>query len=128
MVNGVVPEKPEIITEFTKGETIEDAKDKLKMEEEQIAETLAPEQNVPSRKLWVDVISDNCNPAKGRSMEGVSLTVVNGEIEVEINADDEAYELQFWENALILYELGENLSMHSVKEFYAEGMELCITT
>lgn len=67
-----------------------------------------------SRRLWVDVISDNQNPTKGKSMEYVAPVVTNGEIEVEINDEDIVSELLLWENVLILYVMGENLSMHTL--------------
>lgn len=47
----------------------------------------------------------------------IAPTVSNGEIEVEINDEDMASELQFWENALIMYVMGEDLSMRAIKNF-----------
>lgn len=43
--------------------------------------------------------------------------LTSGEIEVEINDNDLASELQFWENAIMLYVLDEDLSMHAINNF-----------
>jgi hypothetical protein len=69
------------------------------------------------RKLWVDVIAENRNPTRGRALKYVAPTVVNGEIEVAIEAADTISEVQFWQNSLILYVLGAELSMNLVKNF-----------
>ncbi|KAL5184132.1 Transposon TX1 uncharacterized protein [Glycine soja] len=68
-------------------------------------------------KLWVDAVSDNRNPSKGLSMEYVAPNMVNGEVEIEIEEDDIATEMKFWETTLILYALGEDLSMNAVKSY-----------
>ncbi|KAL5190422.1 putative ribonuclease H protein [Glycine soja] len=68
-------------------------------------------------KLWVDAVSDNRNPSKGLYMEYVAPNVVNGEVEIEIEEDDIATEMKFWETTLILYALGEDLSMNAVKSY-----------
>ncbi|XP_058784779.1 uncharacterized protein LOC131659635 [Vicia villosa] len=44
-------------------------------------------------------------------------TIVNGEIEVVIEEQDIKSEMEFWENALIMYEIGEGLTMNAVKRF-----------
>ncbi|XP_058757400.1 uncharacterized protein LOC131630653 [Vicia villosa] len=81
-------------------------------------ETLTKTKEEPEqRRLWVDVINDNRNPAKGRTIEYIAPMVTDGKIEVEINDDDVISELQLWENALILYVLGADLSMHAIKNF-----------
>ncbi|KAK2349948.1 hypothetical protein QL285_098704 [Trifolium repens] len=69
------------------------------------------------RKLWVDVLTENRNPTRGMALKYVAPTVVNGEIEVAIDEADTASEVQFWQNSLILYVLGAELSMHLVKNF-----------
>ncbi|CAK8568964.1 unnamed protein product [Lathyrus sativus] len=69
------------------------------------------------RKLWVDVINDNQNHAKGLAMEYVAPKVVNGVIEIDIEQEDIETEIQFWDNALILYVVGDDLSMNTVKNF-----------
>lgn len=43
--------------------------------------------------------------------------IVNGEIEVSLEEQDIASELIFWENALVVYVIRENLSMNAVKNF-----------
>jgi hypothetical protein len=73
------------------------------------------------RKLWVDVLTENRNPTRGRALKYVAPTVVNGEIEVAIDETDTASELQFWQNSLILYVLGAELSMHLVKNFMVKA-------
>ncbi|CAJ2662985.1 unnamed protein product [Trifolium pratense] len=70
-----------------------------------------------TKKLWVDVLSGNRNPANGLAMEYVAPTRVNGEVEVEIDAADIASEVKFWETSLIMYVLGGDLSMTAVKQF-----------
>ncbi|CAK8577476.1 unnamed protein product [Lathyrus sativus] len=69
------------------------------------------------RKLWADVINDNRNPTKGMEIESVVPKVVNGVIEIEIEQEDIATEIQFWENSLILYVVGDDLSMNKMKNF-----------
>ncbi|CAK8568835.1 unnamed protein product [Lathyrus sativus] len=69
------------------------------------------------RKLWVDIINDNRNPSKGLTMEYVAPKVVNGMIEIDIEQEDIETEIHFWDNALILYVVGGDLSMNMVKNF-----------
>lgn len=51
----------------------------------------------------------------------VAPTRIEGKFDVEIEEDDIASELQFWENTLILCSLGEDLSMTTVKNFMAKA-------
>ncbi|XP_058757171.1 uncharacterized protein LOC131630409 [Vicia villosa] len=109
-------------TDIEEGEFVAKSKGtenvKKSIKEDSKGEVLKSEKSEQEpRRLWVDVISDNRNPAKGRPMAYVAPTVINGEIEVEICEDDVASELIFWENALILYVLGEDMSMHAIKNF-----------
>ncbi|RZB52267.1 hypothetical protein D0Y65_048636 [Glycine soja] len=69
------------------------------------------------RKLWVDVLKDNRNLAKGRAMKFIAPQVVDGKIEVLIEDDDIRSEVKFWESSLILYAMGADLSMNAVKNF-----------
>ncbi|XP_058733512.1 uncharacterized protein LOC131605135 [Vicia villosa] len=69
------------------------------------------------RKLWVDVISNNCKPANGMNLEFVAPSVVNGEIIVEIEKSDIESEILYWDSALIMYVLGGELSMNMVEQF-----------
>lgn len=81
-------------------------------------ETLIEEpKEVTDRKLWVDVLNNNHNPSNGVTMEFVAPKLINGEVEVEIEAEDIASELLFWENAMILYVLGGSLSMNMLKNY-----------
>ncbi|CAK8543756.1 unnamed protein product [Lathyrus sativus] len=78
----------------------------------------APTQPQPEeRKPWVDVINDNWNPAKGMAIEYVAPKIVNGVIEIDIEQEDIETEIQFWDNALIFYVVGGDLSMNMVKNF-----------
>ncbi|XP_058734308.1 uncharacterized protein LOC131606039 [Vicia villosa] len=47
----------------------------------------------------------------------VAPNVIDGEIEISIDDTDVAQELEFWENAMILFALGGNLTMNVVKKF-----------
>ncbi|CAK8570661.1 unnamed protein product [Lathyrus sativus] len=84
-----------------------------------IKETLAEATKAQpgERKLWVDIINDNWNPAKGLTVEYVAPKVVNGMIEIDIEQEDIETEIRFWDNALILYIVGDDLSMNTVKNF-----------
>ncbi|CAK8574347.1 unnamed protein product [Lathyrus sativus] len=79
--------------------------------------TESPQVKSDERKLWVDVISDNWNPAKGLSMEYVAPKVINGVIQIDIEQEDIETELRFWDSTLILYVVGDDLSMNTVKNF-----------
>jgi hypothetical protein len=70
-----------------------------------------------TRKLWVDVLSGNRNPANGLAMEFVAPKRVDGEIVVDIEAADVESEVKFWASSLIMYALGGDLSMGAVKQF-----------
>lgn len=73
------------------------------------------------RKLWIDVLNDNRNPAKGMAIEYVQPTLVDGEIEIAIDEEDIVSEKKFWENALVMYVLGGELSMNGVKHFITKA-------
>ncbi|XP_058734017.1 uncharacterized protein LOC131605709 [Vicia villosa] len=78
-------------------------------------EVIPPNSEV--RKLWVDVLKDNRNPAKGRSMQFIAPKLIDGNVEVEIEVEDIESELDFWSSALILYVIGGELSMNALKNF-----------
>jgi hypothetical protein len=65
----------------------------------------------------VDIIKCNRLPSNGIAIEYTAPTIVNGEIEVIIEEQDVESEKQFWEHALIMYALGEDLSMNAVNKF-----------
>ncbi|CAK8531500.1 unnamed protein product [Lathyrus sativus] len=69
------------------------------------------------KKLWVDIINENHNPAKGLTMEFVAPKIIDGEVEIQIEEADVEAEVKFWESALILYALGVYLSMNAVTQF-----------
>ncbi|KAL5172015.1 hypothetical protein HKD37_16G044853 [Glycine soja] len=73
------------------------------------------------RKLWIDVLNDNRNPAKGMAIEYVQPTLVDGKIEIAIEEEDIVSEKKFWENALVMYVLGGELSMNGVKQFITKA-------
>ncbi|XP_058726095.1 uncharacterized protein LOC131597411 [Vicia villosa] len=50
-------------------------------------------------------------------MQFVTPNVTEGGIEIEIEEDDIASEVKYWETALILYTMGEDLSMNMMKNF-----------
>ncbi|XP_058776305.1 uncharacterized protein LOC131650615 [Vicia villosa] len=70
-----------------------------------------------NRKLWVDVLNDNRNPAQGRSMKYVAPKMVEGMVEVEIAEEDITSEVNFWASSLILYIIGGDLSMNALKNY-----------
>lgn len=65
----------------------------------------------------MDIISENRNPAKRQAIKYVAPTVVNGGVEIVNDDEDVASELKFWENTLIVYVIGEDISMHTMKNF-----------
>jgi hypothetical protein len=69
------------------------------------------------RKLWVDVLTENRNPTRGRALKYVAPTLVNGEVEIVIEDADTQSEVQFWQTSLIMYVLGSELSMNLVKNY-----------
>ncbi|CAK8573801.1 unnamed protein product [Lathyrus sativus] len=74
-----------------------------------------------TKKLWVDVINENRNPAKGLTMEFVAPKIIDGEMEIQIEEEDVEKEVKFWESALIMYALGVDLSMNAVKQFMSKS-------
>ncbi|CAK8566575.1 unnamed protein product [Lathyrus sativus] len=107
---GSKAEKEKItLTEEETTPTIEDATKEPGIE--------TPQAQPEDRKQWVDIINDNRNPSKGLTMEYVAPKVVNGMIEIAIEQEDIETEIRFWDNALILYVVGGDLSMNMVKNF-----------
>ncbi|XP_058783636.1 uncharacterized protein LOC131658346 [Vicia villosa] len=68
-------------------------------------------------KPWVEIIQGNRNLSKGMVVEFVAPQIIDGEEKIIIDESDVASELTYWENAVILFALGETLSMHAVKNF-----------
>ncbi|CAK8540004.1 unnamed protein product [Lathyrus sativus] len=101
-------ETPEVRDE----EIVDEARKEVELENPNQAET-----HEEGRKLWVDVLKDNRNPAKGGAMKSIAPQVVDGKIEVLIEEDDVRSEVKFWESSLILYAMGADLSMNAVKNF-----------
>ncbi|XP_058754195.1 uncharacterized protein LOC131627366 [Vicia villosa] len=66
---------------------------------------------------WVDVIKGNRTSSSGLNIEYTPPSIVNGEIEVVLEDQDVVSELKFWENALIMYVVGGNLTMTAVRKF-----------
>ncbi|CAK8543695.1 unnamed protein product [Lathyrus sativus] len=48
-----------------------------------------------TKKLWVDIINENCNPAKGLTMEFVAPKIIDGEMEIQIEEEDIEKEVKF---------------------------------
>ncbi|XP_058776403.1 uncharacterized protein LOC131650721 [Vicia villosa] len=73
---------------------------------------------IPEKPLpWVEIIKGNRVPSNGIEISYTAPDVVNGEIEVSIDTQDIASELQYWENSLVMYVIGEDLSMNAVRKF-----------
>ncbi|CAK8573596.1 unnamed protein product [Lathyrus sativus] len=87
----------------------------VKENKETLTEPIQPQHE--ERKPWVDVINDNRNPARGMDIEYVAPNLINGVFEINIEQEDIETEIQFWDNALILYVVGDDLSMNTVKNF-----------
>ncbi|XP_058759242.1 uncharacterized protein LOC131632512 [Vicia villosa] len=74
---------------------------------------------MPTLETIVEEKSDEGNrlPTNGIGLEYTTPNLVDGEIEVVIESQDVQSEIQFWANALILYAVGDELSMNDVKKF-----------
>ncbi|XP_058774240.1 uncharacterized protein LOC131648504 [Vicia villosa] len=68
-------------------------------------------------KPWVEIIQGNRDLNRGMVVEFVAPQLINGKEMILIEDSDVADELLHWENAIILFALGETLSMHAVKSF-----------
>lgn len=62
----------------------------------------------------MEIIKGNRLPMNGNEITYTAPAIVNGEIEVSIESQDIASKLKFWENALVMYVIGEDLSMNVV--------------
>ncbi|XP_058733882.1 uncharacterized protein LOC131605554 [Vicia villosa] len=76
-----------------------------------------PETDQRNTKPWVDIIQGNRNINRGMAIEYVPPQFVNGEEKIVIEDCDVEDEIRYWENAVIIFALGESLSMHAVKGF-----------
>ncbi|XP_058762303.1 uncharacterized protein LOC131635682 [Vicia villosa] len=85
--------------------------------EENLASKGKKEEETP--KLWVDIIQGNRLPSNGTELSYTAPVVVDGEMEIQIEEQDVASEKEFWRNALIMYAIGNDLSMNAVKKFMA---------
>ncbi|CAK8562112.1 unnamed protein product [Lathyrus sativus] len=68
-------------------------------------------------KPWVELIKGNRNLNRGMAVEFVAPEIINRELEIQIDDSDVEDELEFWQNAMILFALGDSLSMNGVKKF-----------
>ncbi|XP_058742312.1 uncharacterized protein LOC131614775 [Vicia villosa] len=83
-----------------------------------IVPDLKKDAEIPEKPLpWVEIIKGNRVPSNGIEISYTAPNVVNGEIEVSIETQDIASELQYWENSLVMYVIGEDLSMNAVRKF-----------
>lgn len=73
------------------------------------------EDEVQSPRLWTDIISGNRVKSRGLAINFSAPTIVNGDIEITIDESDVESEKKFWESSLIMYVLGGDLTMNSVK-------------
>lgn len=71
----------------------------------------------PKPKPWVEVIQGNRSLNRGMAVDFIAPTFVNGKAEITIDESDVSEELEFWENSIILFALGQSLSMNAVKKF-----------
>lgn len=72
----------------------------------------------PNREQpWVDIIKNNRSSTNGLNIEYTAPSIVKGEIEVVIVEQDIASELKLWEHALIMYVMGGELTMKTMKKF-----------
>ena len=71
----------------------------------------------PKPKPWVEVIQGNRSLNRGMAVDFIAPTFVNGKAEITIDESDVYEELEFQENSIILFALGQSLSMNAVKKF-----------
>lgn len=69
---------------------------------------------------WSDVVSGNHLPGHGMAVGFSSPTLVDGEIEIVLEQDDIQSELDYWKNSLIMYVVGDELSMNGVRQFMSK--------
>ncbi|XP_058746194.1 uncharacterized protein LOC131619069 [Vicia villosa] len=72
---------------------------------------------VSPTKTWVDVIQGNRDIKRGMALRYIPPTMINGEVEISIEDKDVVNELNYWESAMILFAMGESLSMNAIKKF-----------
>lgn len=84
---------------------------------EEQQDLMMKKMNVDKNKLWVDVISGDRHSTNGMQLQFVVPKIVEGKIEVEIEEEDVESEIRFWENSLIMYVIGTNLSMNAMKNY-----------
>ncbi|XP_058759684.1 uncharacterized protein LOC131632999 [Vicia villosa] len=70
-----------------------------------------------NEKPWVEIIQGNRELNRGLPVTFVARQLIDGEEKIIIEESDVVDELSYWENAAILFALGETLSMHAVKNF-----------
>ncbi|CAK8530762.1 unnamed protein product [Lathyrus sativus] len=76
---------PEIESRITAGEDTDMTNTLENETKKTLTETVQTQPG--ERKLWVDIINDNRNPAKGMAIEYVAPKVINGVIEIEIEQE-----------------------------------------
>lgn len=69
----------------------------------------------------MDVISGNRHSSNGMQLQFVAPKVVEGRIEIEIKDKEVESEIRFWENSLIMYVIGANLSMNAMKNYMTKA-------
>ncbi|CAK8575428.1 unnamed protein product [Lathyrus sativus] len=112
----------ESVNQFTVEGDSSNSNEKSIDEEVVEVETLEYEIEDPkARKPWDDILSENRNTAMRSTIEYVAPTLVNEEVEVEIEEKDIGTEIKFWETALIMYVLGEDLSMITMKNYMTKA-------
>lgn len=97
--------------------------EELEVVTEGIREEQSPKSEVQLKdpkvdtQLWVDVICGNRIMKNDKALLFVAPKIINGKPVVEIEEDDVATKIRFWETSLIMYAIGGNLSMNVVKNY-----------
>ncbi|CAI8588930.1 unnamed protein product [Vicia faba] len=108
----------QLVTTFTscvsekQSETLEpiEEEEREKMEEED-------EDEAKPKQPWVDIVRGNCLSSNGLDLEYHAPTIVDGEMEVIIEEHDVISKRKLWENGLIMYTLGRDLTVNVVKKY-----------
>ncbi|XP_058776119.1 uncharacterized protein LOC131650425 [Vicia villosa] len=118
-VTAAIPEEHgTVITESNLDKQVTDSDGKGKSKDEpRVEEQMKTKPIGDQNKLWVDVISGNRQTTNGKQLQFVAPKIKEGIFEVEIEEKDVEAEIRFWENSLIMYVIGTNLSMNAMKNY-----------
>ncbi|XP_058762100.1 uncharacterized protein LOC131635497 [Vicia villosa] len=118
-VTAAIPEEHgTVITESDLDKQVTDSDGKGKSKDEpRVEEQMKTKPIGDQNKLWVDVISGNRQTTNGKQLQFVAPKIKEGIVEVEIEEKYVEAEIRFWENSLIMYVIGTNLSMNAMKNY-----------